>query len=243
MKPSLSGPSGATALSTSPLYHHQRLAALRVAARGSLLIATALLLHVLLSRGENRAAGWGVLTALALVQWVCATVLATQSGDARRRLARLAPFACCLLLPVGLLAPRPGLVSALLLSHSAVYGGLALVFGRSLRRGREPLVTTMARRAEPALTEPMRAYTRSVTWLWALYGVAQVALSLLLLSLAPLRVWSMFVNLLDLPLLAATFVAEYGFRQWWLQGSSVISLRETLAAAGRTAPGRSWFSP
>ena len=167
---------------------------------------------------------------LALVQLGCAGFLAI-SGGARRLMVRLAPFACCLLLPISLLAPRPGLVAMVLVSHTSIYAGLTWLFGRSLRPGHEPLVTTLAATVEPVLTTDMRRYTRQVTWLWTLYGPVQIALSLILLASAPLALWSAFVNLADPFLLVGVLLAEYGFRRWWLKGSSTASLGDTLVAA------------
>jgi uncharacterized membrane protein len=44
------------------------------------------------------------------------------------------------------------------------------------------------------------------------FFLAQVAMSALLAAFAPIAVWSFFVNLLSLPLVVLTFVAEYGYR-------------------------------
>jgi uncharacterized membrane protein len=173
-----------------------------------------------------------ILSGLAPVQAACALLLAA-GGPARPAATRLAPLACCLVLPACLLLPRPGLVGAVLISHTLLYGGLTILFGHSLLPGHEPLVTAMARRMEPVLTREMRIYTRHVTWLWTLYGSAQIAGSATLLAFAPLRDWSLFVNLLDLPLLLATFLGEFAFRRWRLRGSSTATLADTVLAATR----------
>ena len=165
-----------------------------------------------------------------MLQAACAVLLAWR-GSGRSLAGRLSPLACCLLLPAITLLPRPGMAAAILASHTALYGGLALLFGSSLLPGREPLVTGMARGMEPVLTREMRSYTRRVTWLWALYGPAQIACSLLLLRFASLHAWSVFVNLLDFPLLAAFFLGEYAYRRWSLRGSTRATLADTLRAA------------
>ena len=189
---------------------------------------TALLLHLSIEARN----GLVLMLGLALVQAICAAFLAA-GGEARRIGARLAPFACCLVLPAGLLAPKPGMVAMVLVSHLSIYGGLTWLFGRSLRPGHEPLVTAMAAEVEPGLTDDMRRYTRLVTWLWTLYGPVQIAVSLILLASARVAVWSAFVNLVDPLLLVCLLLAEYGFRRWWLKGSSTARLADTLTAARR----------
>ncbi len=206
----------------------QQTAGPRVAAQILLLIVTALLLHLTIEHHDNMVLRLG----LALVQLGCAGFLAI-GGNTRPVMGRLAPFACCLLLPIGLLAPKPGMVAMVLVSHTSIYLGLTWLFGRSLRPGHEPLVTSLAATVEPTLTTTMRRYTRQVTWLWTLYGPVQIALSLILLASAPLALWSAFVNLGDLPLLVCVLLGEYGFRRWWLKGSSKATLGATLAAASR----------
>src|SRR5690348_17625820 len=72
-------------------------------------------------------------------------------------------------------AARTGLIAASALSHGAIYLGVGLLFGLSLRPGQEPLVSRLARRVEPCPTPELMAYTRAVTWLWAGFGAAQLA--------------------------------------------------------------------
>jgi uncharacterized membrane protein len=48
-----------------------------------------------------------------------------------------------------------------------------------------------------------------VTLAWAAFSAALVAASTLLFFLGPLLWWSVFANLLTLPLVAAMFVGEY----------------------------------
>jgi uncharacterized membrane protein len=96
--------------------------------------------------------------------------------------------------------------------HAAAYLVLLWVFGRTLRRGRDPLISQVARRVHGALAPEMEAYTRGVTVAWCLFFAGQVAVSVLLLALAPLEAWSLFVNLLNLPLLGLMFASEYLYR-------------------------------
>jgi uncharacterized membrane protein len=105
---------------------------------------------------------------------------------------------------------RPaGVAGALLALHLAVYLGLLWMFARTLRRGREPLVTGIARRVRGVLPPEVVRYTRRVTAAWCVFFAGMAATSLFLFLLAPLPVWSVFANLLNLPLVVSMFVAEY----------------------------------
>jgi hypothetical protein len=116
------------------------------------------------------------------------------------------------------LAPRLGpmlklgFVTSSALMHWAIYFTLFLTFALTLRPGREPLITAMARRMQGALPAELAIYTRRVTLAWAGFFAAQLTASITLFLFAPLVVWSCFVNILDLPLVAAMFAAEYAIR-------------------------------
>lgn len=107
---------------------------------------------------------------------------------------------------------RDGLLAASAISHAAIYVGLLALFGRTLLAGREPLITWIARRIRGSLTDEMLVYTRRVTIAWCLFFAGQLAMSALLFALAPPTVWSFFINVLDLPLVAAMFLTEYAYR-------------------------------
>lgn len=98
------------------------------------------------------------------------------------------------------------------LQHVAMFLALAAWFGGSLRPGREALVTRFARGAGDHLDAAGLAYTRGVTFAWAAFSAAIAVASSLLYFLAPLEVWSLFANLLTLPLVGAMFAAEFAVR-------------------------------
>ena len=89
---------------------------------------------------------------------------------------------------------------------------LLILFGSSLLPGREPLVTRLARRVHGSLPIQIAAYTVKVTWLWTIYFAATIVVSLLLYYFAPLRVWSLFANVLAVPIVILVFVGEYWYR-------------------------------
>ena len=96
--------------------------------------------------------------------------------------------------------------------HALVYVSLGWLFGHTLARGRVPLVTSMATRVHGPLTPAMQAYTRHVTIAWTLFCAGQVSLSALLYQYASLDTWSLFITVLNLPLLGLMFVADYATR-------------------------------
>ena len=101
---------------------------------------------------------------------------------------------------------------ALAVMHAAIYSCLLWGFGRTLLRGREALITGVARRVHGSLAPEIEAYTRRVTLAWCGFFAAQIIVSGLLLALAPLGTWSLFVTVLNVPLLALMFAGEYLYR-------------------------------
>jgi uncharacterized membrane protein len=105
-----------------------------------------------------------------------------------------------------------GFVTASALAHWGIYGSLLVTFALTLRPGREALITAMARRLHHMVPDDLAIYTRRVTIAWCGFFAAQLATSVALFCFAPLVVWSFFVNILDIPLVAAMFAAEYVVR-------------------------------
>ncbi len=140
-----------------------------------------------------------------------------------------------LLFGIGLLMLRfapgartDGLVAASGVSHAVIYLSLLALFGTSLRPGHVALVTGLARRLCGGLTDDMLAYTRGVTLAWCVFFAAQLATSALLFVLAPRAVWSLFVNVLDFPLVIVMFASEYGIRRLRFRNYSHLSVIETI---------------
>jgi uncharacterized membrane protein len=100
-----------------------------------------------------------------------------------------------------------------LLDECAVYGLLGAGFGRSLLADHVPLCTRLADKLHGPLTPLELLYTRRVTAAWALFFALMSAITLLLFFVAPLRVWSIFVNFCSFPLMVLMFVGEYAVRR------------------------------
>ncbi len=98
------------------------------------------------------------------------------------------------------------------LPHTAIYLSLLWFFGQTLRRGKEPLVTRLARRVHGTLPPELVEYTRRVTIAWCVFFATQMVISMLLFNLASINSWSLFINVLNLPLLALMFSGEYVYR-------------------------------
>lgn len=98
------------------------------------------------------------------------------------------------------------------LQHMTINLLLGIWFGRSLLRQREPLCTTFATLLHPVMHEQLRRYTYRLTQIWTLFFFAMATVSAGLFLLAPIHVWSLFANLLTLPLVALVFLIEYLIR-------------------------------
>jgi len=105
-----------------------------------------------------------------------------------------------------------GFAAAYGLPHAAAYLFLLWYFGRTLRSGREPLITRLARQMRGALPPELERYTRRLTIAWCAFFAAQLAGSAALLTFAPLDAWSFFVNVMNVPLVATMFLGDYLYR-------------------------------
>ena len=96
--------------------------------------------------------------------------------------------------------------------HAAAYVFLLWLFGRTLLRGGEALITRLARHTHGSLSPQMVRYTRRLTLAWCVFFVAQLAASALLLRFASFESWSLFINVLNFPLLGLMFAGDYVYR-------------------------------
>jgi uncharacterized membrane protein len=107
-----------------------------------------------------------------------------------------------------------GPLAAAAVPHATAYLALLALFATSLQPGREPVITILARQSRGRLPAEIEQYTRHVTWAWSWFFLAQLAGSFMLMLFAPLTVWSLFVNLCNLPLVGVMLCTEYAYRQW-----------------------------
>ncbi len=111
---------------------------------------------------------------------------------------------------------------------------MLVVFGRTLRAGREPLVTMMARLChdEPLSPELVR-YTRAVTQAWCVFFAAVALLLAMAAALLPLERWSLVANVCAAPLVAVMFAAEYAIRVRRFPGMRHVGPFAMAARLGR----------
>lgn len=90
---------------------------------------------------------------------------------------------------------------------NVAFGGF---FAVTLAPGREPRIASFARLERGGdLPADLGRYTRRLTWVWTALFFGSAAVGLLLAALAPLNVWSAFVNVASYVAVAALFVGEY----------------------------------
>lgn len=116
-----------------------------------------------------------------------------------------------------------------LLQNVGMQALMAAVFGHTLLSANEPLVSQLARRIHgDEYNELIARYTRQVTWAWTLYFIVMGLASILIFLLAPLAVWSYFVNFISFLALGLMFAGEYGVRRWRLRGIRHVSLMQSV---------------
>ena len=109
--------------------------------------------------------------------------------------------------------PQGALQWLLYLPPIAVNLGLCWLFGRTLVRGRTPLIARFAEIEQGTLTPELAAHARTVTWLWTLLFAAAALTSLLLALSGDRDAWSLFTNLVNYLLVAALFLGELAYRR------------------------------
>jgi len=96
--------------------------------------------------------------------------------------------------------------------HAAAYIFMLWLFGRTLLPGREPFVTHLARQVRGTLPPAMERYTSNLTLAWCVFFAVQLVVSALLLEFGTLESWSLFINVLNLPLVGLMFVGDYFYQ-------------------------------
>jgi uncharacterized membrane protein len=118
----------------------------------------------------------------------------------------------------------------LYLEHLSFNLAMALLFGRTLAAGREPLCTRFAAMVHGSLTPPVVRYTRQVTAAWTLFFLMIAGVSTLLFATSSIVAWSTFANYVTLPLVAVMFIAEHACRRVALPGMKRSSILDAVRA-------------
>lgn len=123
---------------------------------------------------------------------------------------------------------RIGLLAVNGLSHATLNLFLLWLFGRTLLPGREPLISQISRHINGDLQPEIAIYTRQVNIAWCIFFAMQVVISLLLYIFAPIAAWSLFINVLNLPLLMLMFIAEHAYRSVRLPNHSRTTILKII---------------
>lgn len=146
-------------------------------------------------------------TALALLAALVAYILA--SLFIKHPVRWLAPPAAAAAVFFGL----PDAAWPLYVPPVAINLALCWLFGRTLVRGRVPLIARFAMMEQGTLSAELASYTRTLTWLWTLLFAGAAAASLLLALSGNRDAWSLFTNFLNYLLVAMLFLGEFVYRR------------------------------
>lgn len=119
------------------------------------------------------------------------------------------------------------------LEHAGANLILAVLFGRTLASGHEPLCTRFARLLHGTLPPEVVAYSRQVTVAWTVFFAAIFTASCALYFGGFLAAWSLLANILSPILVAAMFVVEYFVRHRVLPGWERVGVLSGIRAFSR----------
>jgi len=200
-------------------------------------IVALLIGYPLLAHYTNESAHNGKLGALVAIAPVVLIALALAWRSPRRFIMPAALVLLCISLWAGWQALEHHFGLVYWLQHVGLQLMLFVTFGRTLIGGRQPLCTRFAHAVHVLVTPQHEIYTRQVTIAWTLFFAAMALASTLLFFLAPLATWSVFANLLTLPLVALMFIGEYWVRWWVLPEMRHMHIFDALRAF-RNTPAR-----
>ena len=116
---------------------------------------------------------------------------------------------------------------------------LASFFGATLRAGATPMVSRFLALTKGPVTPQLARYTRTVTWAWALFFVAMAGVAVVVFLGTSFPIWSVFANVLTMPIAGLMFLGEYGIRRRVIPQSECPGLVATLVAVWRYSCGQS----
>ncbi|WP_428826234.1 hypothetical protein ACLIKD_18875 [Azonexus sp. IMCC34842] len=115
------------------------------------------------------------------------------------------------------------------IQHLGTNLALATLFGRSLFGGGESLVTQFARMAHcGTISDAQARYTRQVTIAWTIFFLSTALVSSGLFWLGQMAAWSIFANLLTVPMVALMFIVEHLCRQRILPPDDRSTIADTI---------------
>jgi len=111
---------------------------------------------------------------------------------------------------------------------------MAMVFLRSLRRGRTPIIETFARRFEPRLGPERLDYIRRLTIVWSVWLVINTGLTFALAVAVPMAVWALYTNAVFYLICGGLVAGDLVARRWRLvpreRAADALTLSEATLA-------------
>ncbi len=161
-----------------------------------------------------------------------AAALATAWNAKARMLLLPLCIACALAIAMNLDNLREHSAWLYFIQHAGAMTFLGITFGSTL--GNSHAAALCSRIASFVVPEPLDAdylcYTWKVTLAWTLYFAISAIVSVLLFFFAPIKVWSIFANLLTPISLGVMFVGEYLIRLRLMPDGPRISVTATIQA-------------
>ena len=179
-----------------------------------------------------------LMTAASASPWNAVALLAPMLmllGHIAWRARRYLAFACALAVLLAL-ALNAGLGHAMaerklyLTQHVAIHLCLAALFGLSLRRDAQALISGVAQRVHGFLTPDMARYTRNLTWVWTVYFIAMAGGSMAIYAILRFEDWALFANWLTPFALALMFGGEHLLRYRLHPEFERVSMARAIAA-------------
>ena len=172
------------------------------------LVPLAILLYVLARRSPHRWTGVALLVAGAAIAWLAFPAL------------------------------KLNFPSLFFVEHAGGQLLLACLFGRTLMKGEEPLVSQFARAFHGELTPEVKRYTRRVTVAWTIFFATLFVAACGLYFAGMLEAWSLLANIVGPVLVGVMFIVEYLVRHRVLPDLERHGLMSGVRAFSRhvTAP-------
>ena len=192
--------------------------------RLALAAATCLAFHLAVLQG---AISWAV----AVVFCALALAVAAKALQAERRRSSLLLFALALLAVAASVFrwQVDEARAALVLPPLIGYVLTSAFFAYSLLPGQMPVIVRMCHVTQgETLPEGLEAYARALTWGWAVLPLGLALVSILVLGLFGLEVWSWVCNVVNPLVFAAFFAGEHAYRAWRLPHVGKPSILRTL---------------
>jgi uncharacterized membrane protein len=122
-----------------------------------------------------------------------------------------------------------------LVPNILVNGSLFLFFARTLRGTKTALITNLALRVHGSIPDPIRAYTRALTYMWSAFFLISIVASLTLYFFVSFEAWSLFTNVYALPIMLSVFALEYLYRRLrfpWFEHVSIMAGIKAFTSLG-----------